>query len=93
MGKKTKKQSEGKIKLIDIVYKDLKKHGNYETISKGSFDDGSGSWIELYHSLSPDRVGKRYCQVISFNGAGTEMDDINIFEEKMSWEDDQKKID
>jgi len=82
-----------KKRLMDTIYKDLKKYGNYESISKGAFDDGSGAWIEAFHKVGPNENGKRYCQIISFNGDGTEIDDINIYEEKMTWEDDQKKID
>lgn len=78
-------------RLIDILYKQLKKSQNFEFIRMGSFDDGSGSWIDCYHTLAPDSKGHRYMKHLSFNGEGTILEDIQVWREEMNWDDDKQK--
>lgn len=78
-------------KLIDILYVQLKSGGNFERLTKGSFNDGSASWIDCHHTESPDKNGKRYVKHLSFNGEGTILEDIQVWQEKMTWDDDSMK--
>ena len=78
-------------RLIDILYKQLKKSENFELVRMDSFNDGSGSWIDCYHTLSPDSKGYRYSKHLSFNGEGTILDDVQVWREEMTWDVDQSK--
>ena len=77
--------------LIEQLYHMLKDSGNFERVAKGSFDDGSASWIDCWHTENPDNKGKRYCKHLSFNGSGTMLEDVQVWEEKMKWDDDSQK--
>lgn len=95
MGKK-KKNQEGHNILIDTILIDeiltqLENSGNFEKVKKGWFDDDSGSWIDCYHKTSPNSDGKRYCNHLSFNGEGTVLEDVQVWVEQMSWDDDKCK--
>lgn len=79
------------IKLINLIHDQLKAAGNFEEINMGSFNDGSGSWIDCYHKTSPDDKGKRYVKHLSFNGEGTVLEDVQVWVEKMKWDDDYSK--
>ena len=78
-------------KLIEIIAKQLRDAGNFESVEVGYFSDGSGSWIDCRTTTAPNGQGKRYLKVISFNGDGTEIDNISVYEEKMKWDDDATK--
>jgi hypothetical protein len=80
-----------KKKLIEILYKQLKKSGNFEQVDMDSFSDGSASWIDCYHTLSPDDKGYRYMKHLSFNGEGTILEDVQVWRDKMYWDDDESK--
>jgi len=88
---KNKKPKKGELKLIEIIYLQLEKSQNFEKLNIGSFDDGSSSWIDCYHTSSPDSDGKRYCNHLSFNGEGTVLEDVQVWVEQMSWDDDKCK--
>lgn len=88
MGKKNKKEEP---RLIDILHKQLFEQGNFVEINKGSFDDGSGSWLDCFHETKPDSNGKRYIKHLSFNGEGTILEDVQVWVEKIKWDDDYSK--
>ena len=77
--------------LIDVLYKQLNQSGNFERVSKGSFDDGSASWIECYHTISPNKKGKRWVKQLAFNGEGTILKDVQVWQDEMTWSDDLQK--
>ena len=78
-------------RLIEILYKQLKDSGNFVKIDMGSFDDGSASWLDCYHTLDPNEKGKRWSKHLSFNGEGTILEDVEVWQEEMSWDDDRQK--
>ena len=88
--KMAKKKDKGP-KLIDIICRQLQESNNFETVAKGEFDDDSGSWIDCYHIAGPNSNGKRYCKHLSFNGEGTVLEDVQVWEEQMTWDDDRSK--
>ena len=79
------------LRLIETLHHMLEQSGNFEKVRMGSFDDGSASWIDCYHKTSPNDKGKRYMKHLSFNGEGTILEDVQVWEEKMSWDDDGQK--
>ena len=80
-----------KEKLINKIAEQLRNSGYYESINIDKFDDGSAYWIDAHKKLEPED-GVRYLECISFNGKGTKMTDIAIYEEKRSWDDNCTKI-
>lgn len=78
-------------KLIEILYKQLQDSGNFEKVRIGRFDDDSASWIDCYHSLMPNNKGYRYMKHLSFNGEGTILEDVQVWREEMTWDDDKCK--
>lgn len=87
MGKKKNKGP----KLIDILFTQLQDSENFVRIAKGEFDDGSGCWIDCYHIAGPNSEGKRYCKHLSFNGEGTVLEDVQVWQDQMTWDDDESK--
>jgi len=77
--------------LAELLYKQLKDSGNFEEVKIDSFSDGSGVWIDCYHTVSPNKNGKRWMKHLSFNGEGTLLEDVQVWEEKMKWDDDAQK--
>jgi hypothetical protein len=78
--------------LAEILYKQLKDSGNFKQVRIDSFSDGSGTWIDCYHTLDPDEKGRRWVKQLSFNGEGTMLEDVQVWEEKMTWSDDQREL-
>ncbi len=72
-------------KLIDILYDQLNESGNFERVTKGRFEDKSASWIDCFNSIEPNANNKRLSKELSFNGKGTVLENIQIWEEKMEW--------
>lgn len=89
MAKKKKKEEP---KLIDVLYKQLSESDNFVKIHRDSFSDGSGSWIDCYHETLPDSKGKRYMKHLSFNGDGTILEDVQVWSEKMVWDEYDKQL-
>ena len=79
------------ISLREMLFHMLKASGNFEEVTEGRFDDDSASWIDCYHTKTPNAKGKRYGKHLSFNGAGTILEDVQVWEEKMKWDDDSMK--
>jgi hypothetical protein len=79
------------LKLIDLLYEQLQNSGNFERVVRDEFSDGSGAWIDCYHTLSPNANGKRYNNHLSFNGDGTVLEDVQVWVEEMTWDDDKCK--
>lgn len=78
-------------KLIEIIFKQLKDSGNFEKIDIRSFSDGSGMWIDCYHTLSANNKGKRWAKHLSFNEDGSILEDVQVWQEQQAWDDDQQK--
>lgn len=64
-------------KLIDIICEQLKNSGKFNKVQKGSFEDGSSSWISCYKEGEKEK----YIQEISFNYEGSIIENIETFKE------------
>ena len=91
MSKKSRRVKIQEPKLIELLHHMLEQSGNFVKVEMDVFDDGSASWIDCYHTLQPDKKGKRYVKHLSFNGEGTILEDVQVWEEKMNWDDDYQK--
>ena len=80
-----KKEPKKEKKLIDILYDQLKKQ--FAHITRGRFDDDSGSWIDCYRTCELN-LEKRYIHHLSFNGAGTVLEDVQVWEENKIWDEE-----
>ena len=82
----------GKTKLIDKLAEQLRREKPNSIIDKGSFSDGSGSWIEI----QPKGIdlAKKYVimEVLSFNGAGTVLTDVNCYKNHIDVSFNSEKI-
>lgn len=70
------------LSLRDILASQLKDAGLFCRTS--SFNDGSGSWIEVHREDPSKVVAPRTIEVmsISFNYSGTKLNDIRVWDEK-----------
>lgn len=76
---RSKKVANPKLSLRDLLFQQLVKNDKTGTrkFSVDSFDDKSGSWINIEDSASP------YILELGFNYEGTEATDINVYKVKI----------
>jgi len=81
-----------KIRLIDKIAEQLKESNPSSIIEVDSFSDGSASWIEIKPKERSVNKGYYYFQVLTFNGKGSKLTEVNTYKATFEIHEDEEKL-
>ena len=81
-----------KKRLIDKIAEQLKESNPEQIITVDSFSDNSASWIDIRPKQRSIDKGYYYIQVLSFNGKGSKLMDVNTYKATFEIQEDEEKL-